>query len=81
MPDDREIRRIAWLVIAEAFGLDVTTTATMIFQAPSYTVLTLPSAATYPRGVIYVSDQSTGAELAFSDGVNWRICSTRAVVS
>lgn len=77
----QEIRRIAWLTIAEAFGLDVTTNATMIFQAPTYTVATLPAAATYPRGVIYVSNQSTGAELAFSDGTNWRIFSTRAVVS
>lgn len=76
-----EIRRIAWLTIAEAFGLDVTTNATMIFQAPTYTVSTLPAAATYPRGLIYVSNQSTGAELAFSDGTNWRICSTRAIVS
>jgi hypothetical protein len=76
-----EIRRVAWLTIAEAFGLDVTDTATMIFQAPTYTVLTLPAAATYPRGIIYVSDQSTGAELAFSDGTNWRIFSTRAIVS
>lgn len=81
MPDDREIRRVAWNTIGEALGLDVTTNATMIFQAPTYTVATLPSAATYPRGIIYVSDQSTGAELAFSDGTNWRICSTRAIVS
>ena len=31
--------------------------------------------------IIYVSNQSTGAEPAFSDGTNWRIFSTRAVVS
>lgn len=79
--ETQAIRQLVWLTIAEAFGLDVTTTATMIFQAPTYTVATLPAAATYPRGVIYVSNQSTGAELAFSDGTNWRICSTRAIVS
>ena len=81
MESFQEIRRICWLTIAEAFGLSVTSTATLIFQAPPYTVLTLPTAATYPRGIIYVSDQSTGAELAFSDGTNWRIFSTRAIVS
>ena len=76
-----EIRRIAWQTIVEALNLSVADDAHLIFQAKTYTVLTLPTAASYPRGVIYVSDQSTGAELAFSDGTNWRICSTRAVVS
>jgi hypothetical protein len=81
MADFREMRRVAWTTIVEAFGLSVSDASTLIFQAPTYTVLTLPTAATYPRGVIYVSDQSTGAELAFSDGSDWRIFSTRAVVS
>ena len=47
----------------------------------SYTVTTLPDASMYPAGIIYVSNQSTGAEPAFSDGTNWRIFSTRAIVS
>ena len=47
----------------------------------TYTVSTLPDAATWVRGLIYVSNQSTGAEPAFSDGTNWRIVSTRAIVS
>lgn len=76
-----EIRSIAWLTIAEAFGLDVTTNATMIFQAPTYTVATLPAAATYPRGLIYVSNEAGGAVLAFSDATNWRRVTDRAVVS
>lgn len=48
---------------------------------PSYTVTTLPDATRYVGGLIYVSNQSTGAEPAFSDGTNWRIFSTRAIVS
>jgi len=76
-----EARSIAWLTIAEAFGLDVTTTSTMIFQAPSYTVANKPSAVTYARGVIYVSNEAGGAVLAFSDGTNWRRVTDRAVVS
>lgn len=48
---------------------------------PSYTVATLPSAATYVRRMIYVSDETGGAVPAFSDGTNWRRVTDRAVVS
>lgn len=75
------IRSIAWKTIVEAFNLSVETDANLLFQPKSYTVLTLPAAATYPRAIVYVSDQSTGAEMAFSDGSVWRIFSTRAQVS
>ena len=46
----------------------------------SYTVATLP-AATTEAGLIYVSDESGGPVLAFSDGSNWRRVTDRAVVS
>lgn len=39
---------------------------------PSYTVATLPTAATYTRGLIYVSDGTSNKRLAVSDGTNWR---------
>lgn len=48
---------------------------------PSFTVGTLPSAATFARGLIYVSDETGGAVPAFSDGTNWRRVTDRAVVS
>jgi hypothetical protein len=51
------------------------------FVLSTYTVTTLPDAAMWKYGVIYVTDQSTGAEPAVSDGTNWRIFSTRAIVS
>lgn len=76
-----EIRLISWQTLVEALGFSVATDSTLLLQLKTYTVATLPSAASYPRGLIYVSDQSTGAEPAFSDGTNWRIFSTRAVVS
>mgnify|MGYP001560075264 CR=1 FL=1 len=76
-----EIRRISWATIVEALGMSVADDATLLIQLKTYTVATLPSATTYPRGIIYVSNQSTGAEPAFSDGTNWRIFSTRAIVS
>lgn len=47
----------------------------------TFTVGTVPSAATYVRGLIYVSDETGGPTLAFSDGTNWRRVQDRAVVS
>jgi hypothetical protein len=76
-----QIRSIAWQTIVEAFNLSVATDANLIFQPPTYTVATLPSAASYPRGVIYVSNEAGGAVLAFSDSTNWRRVTDRAVVS
>lgn len=48
----------------------------------SYTVGTLPSASTFAAGaLVYVSDETDGAQPAFSDGTNWRRFTDRAVVS
>ena len=46
----------------------------------SYTVATVPSAS-IAGGFIYVSDETGGATMAFSDGTNWRRVQDRAVVS
>lgn len=50
-------------------------------RTQSYTVATLPTASLYEGGMVYVSNESGGAILAFSDGTNWRRVSDRAVVS
>lgn len=48
----------------------------------SYTVATVPSAATAGAGAsIHVTDESGGAVNAFSDGTNWRRVTDRAVIS
>lgn len=47
----------------------------------SYTVATVPTASTYPDGVIIVSDETGGRTLATSDGTNWRRVSDGAIVS
>jgi hypothetical protein len=53
-----------------------------IVQPKSYTVAGLPAAATAGAGAIaYVSNESGGAVLAFSDGSAWRRVTDRAVVS
>ena len=41
-------------------------------QLPSFTVATLPAAASYPRCMIYVSDGAANKRLAISDGTSWR---------
>jgi hypothetical protein len=50
-------------------------------QFPSYTVATVPIAAVFVRSMIYVSDETGGAVLAFSDGTNWRRVTDRAIIS
>lgn len=51
-----------------------------IHVLPNYTVDTLPSAAV-PGTLIYVSDETGGATVAFADGTDFRRVQDRAVVS
>ena len=76
-----EVRSVAWNTIVEALGMSVATDSVLLIQAKTYTVATVPTASSYPRGVIYVSNETGGATLAFSDGTNWRRVQDRAVVS
>lgn len=51
-------------------------------KVPSYTVAGVPSASTEGAGaIIFVSNESGGAVLAFSDGTNWRRVTDRAIIS
>ena len=50
---------------------DVEVSASVPLRLPSYTVGTLPSAATSAQ-LIYVSDGTSNKRLAVSDGTNWR---------
>ena len=72
--------------IQNGFGINWThddpgNTLTPDITMPTYTVATVPNAATNVRRWIYVSDEVGGAVPAFSDSVNWRRCTDRAVVS
>jgi hypothetical protein len=42
------------------------------FRLPTYTVATLPAAATFARCLIYVSDGTANKRFAVSDGTSWR---------
>lgn len=57
----------------------------LVFRAPrlpSYTVATVPNAAGVGAGtLIYVSNETGGATVAFSDATNWRRVQDRAIVS
>lgn len=51
-------------------------------QHPSYTVAEANALTISPAGgAIYVSDETGGGVLAFSDGTNWRRVTDRAVIS
>lgn len=54
-------------------------------RIPAYTVGTLPDADEYASAdfttLVYVTDETGGAVLAFSDGTDWRRVTDRAVVS
>ena len=66
-----------WLEAKE----DVVTVSGAV-QTASYTVATLPSASTLGAGaMIFVSDETGGATMAFSDGTDWRRVQDRAIVS
>ena len=46
--------------------------STAPLRLPTYSVATLPSATTFARCLIYVSDGTTNKRCAISDGTNWR---------
>jgi hypothetical protein len=46
-----------------------------------YTVATVPDATVYTGGTIYVSNESGGAVMAFSDGTNWRRVTDRQIIT
>lgn len=52
-----------------------------VVQLPVYTVLTLPDASLHQGGQVFVSNETGGAVTAFSDGLDWRRTTDRAVVS
>ena len=83
---DYDVRMIASGGTASAGQGTLTfTAANIVFNAvpvvPTYTVAGVPSASTYARGIIYVSNETGGATIAFSDGTNWRRVADRAIVS
>jgi hypothetical protein len=59
----------------------VMNTTVLPLQLATYTVAGLPGAAARPRCLVYVSNESGGQTVAYSDGTNWRRVYDNAVVS
>lgn len=58
-------------------GNDILNAGSITLKLTSYTVATLPSAASNARTLVYVSDGSAGSAcIAISDGSNWKVVST-----
>lgn len=76
-----------WRLLTTGFGLYTNNPTAELhvngaIRCGSYTVATVPSASTRGAGsLIYVSNESGGAVLAFSDGTNWRRVTDRAIIS
>lgn len=51
------------------------------FTLDRYTVATLPPASRWEGAQVHVTDETDGAVTCFSDGVNWRRITDRAIVS
>lgn len=68
---------------AEMGGVIITssTAQTHLPLLTPYTVATIPAAATHDFSLIFVSDETGGATIAFSDGTNWRRVQDRTIVS
>lgn len=51
------------------------------FPLKSYAVADVPGASGLAGHIIFISNESGGAQPAFSDGTNWRRFSDRAIIS
>lgn len=78
---NKEQSTSTYLSNLELWARQVYERITGIKELQSYTVANLPDASELEAHVLYVSDESGGATLAFSDGTNWLRVQDRAVVS
>ena len=70
----------------ERFARQVYDNLSGIHRVRDYTVANLPAAEDFDplnggAALIYVSDETGGAVLAFSDGTNWRRVTDRVIVA
>lgn len=65
----------------DLFRLLESLTGSLPVPLPSHLVAAVPSATLFEGSLIYVSNETGGATVAFSDGTNWRRVQDRAVIS
>ena len=67
---------------AFATGLTLVAAANGVPRVPGFTVAGLPAASVASAGAIaFITDETGGAVLAFSDGADWRRATDRAIVA
>lgn len=76
-----EHRRLLAVSANSALPHDGTKPMTSPLLLKSYAVADLPAASLWTGAIVYVSDETGGATIAFSDGTNWRRAQDRAVAS
>lgn len=79
--NEKEHRRQIAMRANQGLPIDGTKPMLAPLELKTYTVATLPTASLWTGALIYVSDETGGAQPAFSDGTNWRRFTDRAVVS
>lgn len=60
---------------------DGTEAMTSPLKLMSYAVADVPDATLWEGSLIYVSDETGGATIAFSDGTDWRRVQDRAIIA
>ena len=73
--------RVHAIRLNSAIVSDGTEAMTSPLVIAPYTVATVPDASLWSSGLIYVSNETGGAVIAFSDGTNWRRVTDRVIVS
>ena len=81
MADEKEHRRRIAQRANVGLPIDGSYPMTRPLLLKSYTVAGVPTAADWEGGIIYVSNETGGKTVAFSDGTNWRRVQDRAIVS
>ena len=81
MEDDKTHRRLLAQRANASLPRDGSDPMTEPLVLASYTVAGVPTASLWTQGLIYVSNETGGAVVAFSDGVNWRRCTDRAIIA
>lgn len=79
--DERTHRRLLAIRANASFPKDGTEAMAAPLLLKSYTVATVPTASLWTGAVIYVSDETGGATIAFSDGTDWRRAQDRAIIA
>lgn len=80
-PDSVEHLRLIAMRTNAALPKDGTEGMQEPLRLMAYAVADLPTASLWTQSIIYVSDETGGATIAFSDGVDWRRVADRAIVS